>query len=295
MLRSLVVLLLAPALLPRRGGRRSHADAAPGARAAGAARSRALLAGRDRRPRRQQHARGAGGLCRRGADAGRVDAGRLRTYTITEADAAGPFAGGTRGHDGAGEAAGAGLRVDPRSSRRALPRQPGAAQGAEPFGVVRRRRADRGAQRRAGAARRRAAKVVVDQSDRAVLVQDAAGKVLARYPASMGSEHDPLPIGEWKINGTSKDAPVFNYNPDLFWDADLSHSKAKIPRRAEQPGRPRLDRSVEGALRHPRHAAARERRQDAVARLHPPDQLGRRSSSAPWSRPACRRCCRSNA
>ena len=26
----------------------------------------------------------------------------------------------------------------------------------------------------------------------------------------------------------SADAPVFNYNPDLFWDADLSHGKAKI-------------------------------------------------------------------
>jgi lipoprotein-anchoring transpeptidase ErfK/SrfK len=43
----------------------------------------------------------------------------------------------------------------------------------------------------------------------------------------MGSEHDPLPIGEWIINGKS-DNPVFNYNPDLFWDADVSHGKAKI-------------------------------------------------------------------
>jgi lipoprotein-anchoring transpeptidase ErfK/SrfK len=73
-----------------------------------------------------------------------------------------------------------------------------------------------------------AAKVVVDKSDRAVLVQDAAGKTIARYPASMGSEHDPLPVGEWKINGATKEPPVFNYNPDLFWDADPAHSKAKI-------------------------------------------------------------------
>jgi lipoprotein-anchoring transpeptidase ErfK/SrfK len=79
-----------------------------------------------------------------------------------------------------------------------------------------------------------AAKVVVDQSDRAVSVLDAAGKVIARYPASMGSEHDPLPVGEWKINGKS-DAPVFNYNPDLFWDADPSHSKAKIPAGPNNP------------------------------------------------------------
>jgi lipoprotein-anchoring transpeptidase ErfK/SrfK len=72
-----------------------------------------------------------------------------------------------------------------------------------------------------------AAKVVVDASDRAVMVQDAAGTVIARYPATMGSEHDPLPIGEWKITGKA-DTPVFSYNPDLFWDADESHAKAKI-------------------------------------------------------------------
>jgi lipoprotein-anchoring transpeptidase ErfK/SrfK len=77
-------------------------------------------------------------------------------------------------------------------------------------------------------------KVVVDQSDRAVLAQAADGKVLARYPASMGSEHDPLPVGDWKITGTS-DAPVFNYNPDLFWDADLTHGKAKIPAGPNNP------------------------------------------------------------
>jgi lipoprotein-anchoring transpeptidase ErfK/SrfK len=72
-----------------------------------------------------------------------------------------------------------------------------------------------------------AARVVVDQSDRSVTVQDAAGTTIARYPASMGSEHDPLPVGEWTIKGKA-DAPTFSYNPDLFWDADPSHAKAKI-------------------------------------------------------------------
>jgi lipoprotein-anchoring transpeptidase ErfK/SrfK len=80
-----------------------------------------------------------------------------------------------------------------------------------------------------------AAKVIVDKSDRAVLVHDAAGKTIARYPASMGSEHDPLPVGEWKINGATKEPPVFNYNPDLFWDADPTHGKAKIPAGPNNP------------------------------------------------------------
>ncbi len=73
-----------------------------------------------------------------------------------------------------------------------------------------------------------AAKVVVDKSDAAIMLVDAQDKVFAQYPATMGSQHDPLPIGEWTINGVAKD-PVFHYNPDLFWDAEASDEKAKIP------------------------------------------------------------------
>jgi lipoprotein-anchoring transpeptidase ErfK/SrfK len=61
---------------------------------------------------------------------------------------------------------------------------------------------------------------------------DRAGAT--RYPATMGSEKDPLPVGKWKINGVTKN-PVFNYNPDLFWDADPEHSKAKIPAGPNNP------------------------------------------------------------
>lgn len=74
----------------------------------------------------------------------------------------------------------------------------------------------------------RAAKIVVTESDLSVVALDGGGRVLARYPATMGSQHDPLPIGTWKINGVSKDPPFF-YNPDLFWDAKGEHSKAKLP------------------------------------------------------------------
>lgn len=73
----------------------------------------------------------------------------------------------------------------------------------------------------------RAAKLVVDKSESAVMLLDDAGHVYAQYPASMGSEHDPLPIGEWKIEGVARD-PKFHYNPDLFWDADASHTKATL-------------------------------------------------------------------
>jgi lipoprotein-anchoring transpeptidase ErfK/SrfK len=73
----------------------------------------------------------------------------------------------------------------------------------------------------------KAAKVVVDESDGSVNALDAQGNVLASYPATMGSQHDPLPVGNWKINGVSKN-PTFNYNPDLFWDAKAKDTKAKL-------------------------------------------------------------------
>jgi lipoprotein-anchoring transpeptidase ErfK/SrfK len=73
----------------------------------------------------------------------------------------------------------------------------------------------------------KAARVVVDRSDASVSLVDAQGRTYARYPASTGSEHDPLPVGEWKINGVSL-GPTFHYNPELFWDADPAHAKARI-------------------------------------------------------------------
>lgn len=70
-------------------------------------------------------------------------------------------------------------------------------------------------------------KVVVDKSDAVVMLLDDAGRTLAQWPATMGSSHDPLPIGDWTIKGVAKDPP-FHYNPDLFWDADPGHQKAEI-------------------------------------------------------------------
>jgi lipoprotein-anchoring transpeptidase ErfK/SrfK len=76
----------------------------------------------------------------------------------------------------------------------------------------------------------KADKVVVDKSELVVELLDAAGKVYAQFPVSAGSRRDPLPLGDWKINGVARD-PVFNYNPALFWDGDPTHSKATL-----QPG-----------------------------------------------------------
>ena len=74
----------------------------------------------------------------------------------------------------------------------------------------------------------KAAKVVVDKSDTSVRALDAQGRTIAFFPATIGSEHDPLPIGNWKIKGTAK-LPPFHYNPDLFWDAEADDGKAVLP------------------------------------------------------------------
>jgi len=71
-------------------------------------------------------------------------------------------------------------------------------------------------------------RVVVSKSQSTVSVVDATDRVIAQFPASVGSEHDPLPLGQWKINGVSR-KPKFHYNPQLFWDADPGDKKATIP------------------------------------------------------------------
>ncbi len=80
----------------------------------------------------------------------------------------------------------------------------------------------------------KAMKVVVSMSDQSVIALDAQDVVLARYPATLGSERDPLPVGNWKINGVRRD-PTFAYNPALFWDAKPDQAKATLPAGPNSP------------------------------------------------------------
>jgi lipoprotein-anchoring transpeptidase ErfK/SrfK len=71
-------------------------------------------------------------------------------------------------------------------------------------------------------------RLVVDKSDKTLSVYDAAGKLVAQFPVTTGSKHDPLPIGRWKILGASYN-PEFHFNPKLFWDAHKGEKKATLP------------------------------------------------------------------
>ena len=69
--------------------------------------------------------------------------------------------------------------------------------------------------------------IIVDKSDGVLRGFDGQDKLIAQFPATMGSEHDPLPIGTWEVKGVSRN-PEFHYNPDLFWDAEARDEKAVL-------------------------------------------------------------------
>jgi lipoprotein-anchoring transpeptidase ErfK/SrfK len=73
----------------------------------------------------------------------------------------------------------------------------------------------------------KAGRIEVDGTSHTLTAFDAADNVVAMYPATVGSRHDPLPVGKWTIRGVEKN-PVFHYNPGLFWDAAKGDQKAVI-------------------------------------------------------------------
>ena len=71
-------------------------------------------------------------------------------------------------------------------------------------------------------------RVVVSESAGTLKAYDSSDKLVAMYTATMGSENDPLPIGDWKILGVAHNPP-FAYNPELFWDVPDSEEKQMMP------------------------------------------------------------------
>lgn len=71
-------------------------------------------------------------------------------------------------------------------------------------------------------------KIVVKKSDDVLRVLDKQDKLVAQFQVTTGSEHDPLPIGNWKVTVIDYN-PKFHYNPALFWDAKKGDTKAMLP------------------------------------------------------------------
>ena len=74
----------------------------------------------------------------------------------------------------------------------------------------------------------KADRIVVDKSDGVLRLLAEDRRLLAQFPATMGSEHDPLPIGRWKVNAVSYNPP-FHYQPDLFWDVADDKEEQRLP------------------------------------------------------------------
>lgn len=79
-----------------------------------------------------------------------------------------------------------------------------------------------------GSAQPQAAKIVVSKSKGTLRAYDAAGKLIGMYTATMGSRHDPLPLGRWKVIGLARN-PDFAFDPELFWDVPDSDAKQRLP------------------------------------------------------------------
>lgn len=70
--------------------------------------------------------------------------------------------------------------------------------------------------------------IVVSRHGSGLTVYDKDGRAIFFAPVTSGSEHDPLPLGEWTVKGVQHD-PAFHYNPALFWDASPGDKKTTIP------------------------------------------------------------------
>lgn len=159
----------------------------------------------------------------------------LTDYTLLATDVAGPFVAippemedkakmATLGYASVAEALGEKFHMSPDLLKRLNPGKDLGRAGEEI--VV--------ANITVGKARTKAVKVIIDDSDRTLTLVDADGKTIAQFPVTTGSENDPLPLGNWKVQGIAHN-PVFHYNPQLFWDADSGDVKATIPAGPNNP------------------------------------------------------------
>jgi lipoprotein-anchoring transpeptidase ErfK/SrfK len=70
-------------------------------------------------------------------------------------------------------------------------------------------------------------RIVVSKKASVLMVYDREGQVIFYAPVTSGSQHDPLPFGNWVITDVVRN-PTYNYNPALFWDGDQADPKVKI-------------------------------------------------------------------
>ena len=71
-------------------------------------------------------------------------------------------------------------------------------------------------------------RIVVSEKAGTLKGYDADDKLVVLFTVTSGSSNDPLPLGEWGINGVGRN-PEFSYDPDLFWDVPDSNPDLMMP------------------------------------------------------------------
>jgi lipoprotein-anchoring transpeptidase ErfK/SrfK len=70
--------------------------------------------------------------------------------------------------------------------------------------------------------------ILVDKSERSLRVIGKDGKLVAFYPATIGSEQNPAPTGEQKVTGVAEN-PTWTYSPDLKLEGDAAKDRPDKP------------------------------------------------------------------
>jgi lipoprotein-anchoring transpeptidase ErfK/SrfK len=124
------------------------------------------------------------------------------------------------------------------------------------------------------------ARIEVDKSAETLKVFDGAGRLLAVYPATVGSEQKPAPDGTLRITSISRN-PVYRYDPEYKFKGVKSQEPFTIRPGPNNPVGTGLDRALAKELRNSRNAASGESQQDRIARMRPADELGCRAGGEP--------------
>jgi lipoprotein-anchoring transpeptidase ErfK/SrfK len=93
---------------------------------------------------------------------------------------------------------------------------------------------------------RTVAKIEIDKTERSLRALDAEGKLIAFYPASVGSEEKPAPSGTHEVRGVAKN-PTYRYNPAYAFKGQKATEPVEIAPGPNNPvGAVWIALSVEG-------------------------------------------------
>ncbi len=79
-----------------------------------------------------------------------------------------------------------------------------------------------------------AARIEVDKAERAVRAFDHDGKLLAYYPASIGSTEKPAPSGKFVVKRVDRN-PTYHYNPKYAFKGQKAKSPVTVPPGPKNP------------------------------------------------------------